>query len=65
MTRSVDLEQISARIHDAMLEPIAIPDSDSVTARVSIGSAMMDGMQAADRLIRAADLSMYEAKRGV
>ena len=58
----VDAEQVAAKIHAALAEPIVI-DGHPITATVSIGAAISQDGEAPQEVLRRADVALYRAKR--
>ena len=62
MQRSDDAAEVAARVHAALLEPIAV-GTEQVVAQASIGIAYSaSGQESAASLVRDADVAMYAAK---
>lgn len=57
-----DAQAVAAKIHQALATPIAVDDS-SIAVRVSIGIALAEPGDNADRVLRRADRALYRAKR--
>ena len=55
------IDRVSTSVLAAVLEPVAVHDH-TVTVSTSIGIATSDGADSGERVLRSADMAMYEAK---
>lgn len=60
---TADAEVVARKIHRALEEPVVIVRTTTVPVRVSIGLALADPAESAERALHHADLALYEAKR--
>jgi diguanylate cyclase (GGDEF)-like protein len=53
---------LATAIHEALAEPILLPDGHEVAVTMSIGIALAGGERSGDDVLRDADVAMYQAK---